>query len=150
MLNHRNIFQLMRHYIQWDDKLPSTRIIPIRHIVMVCYWSHWMMQDFFIHAKLYRILQNRKLEMVPKSTIDYIKYLETEMEADQSIKGRTIPTNCLYSSIESINWLLVRDIATVGTLQKGRSGHQLNFLTLKTERFLVQLLILKRRRRTFA
>ena len=44
------------------------------------------------------------------------------MEADQPIKGRTIPTNCLYTSIESTNWLLVRGITTVGTLQKGRSG----------------------------
>ena len=64
--------------------------------------------------------------MVPinylKSTIDCIKYLVTEMEADQPIKGRTIPTNCLYTSIESTNWLLVRGITTVGTLQKGRSG----------------------------
>ena len=57
-----------------------------------------------------------------KSTIDYIKYLVTEMEVDQPITGRTISTNRLYTSIESTNWLLDRGIATVGTLQKGRNG----------------------------
>ena len=56
-----------------------------------------------------------------KSTIDYVKYLVTEMEADRTITGRTISTNCLYTSIESTNWLLDGSIATIGTLQKGRS-----------------------------
>ena len=37
MLHHRNIFQLMRHYTQCYDKLPSANIIAISHIVMVCY-----------------------------------------------------------------------------------------------------------------
>ena len=44
------------------------------------------------------------------------------MEADQPILGRTISTNCFCTSIESTNWLLDRGIATVGTLQKGKSG----------------------------
>ena len=57
-----------------------------------------------------------------KSTIDYIKNLVTEMETDQPITGRTISTDCLYISIKSTNWLLDRGVATVGTLQKGRSG----------------------------
>ena len=35
-----------------------------------------------------------------KSTIDYIKYLVTEMEADQPITGRNISTNHPYTSIE--------------------------------------------------
>ena len=35
-----------------------------------------------------------------KSTIDYIKYLITEMKADQPITGRTISTGRLYTSIE--------------------------------------------------
>ena len=52
-----------------------------------------------------------------KSTIDYIKYLVTEMEAHQPITGRTISTDLLHTSIESTNWLLDRGIATVGTLQ---------------------------------
>ena len=56
-----------------------------------------------------------------KSNIDYIKYLVTKMEADQPITGITISTNCLYTSIESTNWLPDRGIATVATLQKGRS-----------------------------
>ena len=56
------------------------------------------------------------------STIDYIKYLVTEMEADQPIIGTTISTNRPYISTESTNWLLDRGIATVRTLQKGRSG----------------------------
>ena len=57
-----------------------------------------------------------------QSSIDYIKYLVTEVEADQSITGRTISTDRLYTSIESTNWFLDRGIATVGTLQKRRSG----------------------------
>ena len=44
------------------------------------------------------------------------------MEADQPITGRTISTYCLYASIDSTNQLLDCGIATVGTLQKGRSG----------------------------
>ena len=51
-VQHRNIFHLMRHYTQWDNKLPSTNRIPISHIVMVCYWSHWMVQDFLILTEL--------------------------------------------------------------------------------------------------
>ena len=50
-----------------------------------------------------------------KSTINYIEYLITEMEADQPITGRTISTDRLYTSIESTNWLLDCGIATVGT-----------------------------------
>ena len=46
MLHHRNIFNLIGHYTQWDKKLPSASITPISHIVMAYYWSHWMMQDF--------------------------------------------------------------------------------------------------------
>ena len=38
-----------------------------------------------------------------KSIIDYIKYLLTEMLADQLFTCRTISTNCLYISIESKN-----------------------------------------------
>ena len=67
-----------------------------------------------------------------KSTIDCIKYVVTEMDTDQSVTGRTISIDRLYTSIESANWLLYRGMAP------------------KTERFLVQLVILKRRRRTFA
>ena len=48
-----------------------------------------------------------------KSTIDCIKYLVTEMEADQPITGRTIPTDRLFTSIESTNCLLDQSIATV-------------------------------------
>ena len=84
------------------------------------------------------------------SAIDYIKYLVTEMEADQPITGRTISIDRLYTNIESTNWLLDRGTATVGTLQRGRSGIPSDLLTPKTERFLVQPVILKRRRRTFA
>ena len=57
-----------------------------------------------------------------KSTIEYIKYLVTEMEANQPITGRIISADHLYTSIESTNWLLDRGIATIGTLKKGRSG----------------------------
>ena len=37
-------------------------------------------------------------------------------------KRRTIFTDRLYTSIESKNWLLARDITTVRTLQRGRQG----------------------------
>ena len=57
-----------------------------------------------------------------KSTSDYIKYLLTDIKVDQPITGRTILTDLLYTNIDSTNWLLDRGIATVGTLQKGRSG----------------------------
>ena len=43
------------------------------------------------------------------------------MEADQPITDRITSTDSLYTSIESTNSLLDRSIATVGTLQKGRS-----------------------------
>ena len=84
-----------------------------------------MVQDFLIHTKLYRILQNRRCGDGPyylKSTINYIKHLVTKMEADQPITCRTISTDPLYASIGSTNWLLDCGIATVGTLQKGRTG----------------------------
>ena len=48
-----------------------------------------------------------------KSTIDYKKYLVTEMV--------TISTDRLNTSIKSTNCLPNRRIGTVGTLQKGRS-----------------------------
>ena len=63
MLHQRNTFQLIRRYTQWENKLPSASIVPIRHIAMVFYWIHSMIQDFLIHTKLYLILQNQKLEM---------------------------------------------------------------------------------------
>ena len=89
-----------------------------------------MMQDFLIHTNLHPMLQNRRPYYL-KSTIDYIKYLATKMEPDQSIIGRTISADRLFTSIESTNWLLDRDIAPVGTCQ------------------FVQLDIWKKRRRTF-
>ena len=44
------------------------------------------------------------------------------MDAYQPITGRTISTDRLYTSIEATDWLLDCGIATVGTLQKVRSG----------------------------
>ena len=84
------------------------------------------------------------------STIDYIKYLVTEIEADQPNTGITISTNHPYISIESTNWLLERGIATVRTLQKGRSGIPSELIAPKTKRFLVQFVNLKSRRKTFS
>ena len=54
-----------------------------------------------------------------KSTIDCIKYLVTEMDTDQSVTGRTISIDRLYTSIESANWLLYRGIATVAERESG-------------------------------
>ena len=62
------------------------------------------------------------------------------METDQSITGVTILTDCLYTSIEATNWLR--------TLQKGRSGIPAEHFDTQN-RFLVQLVILKRKRGTF-
>ena len=53
-----------------------------------------------------------------KSTIEYIKYLVTEMEANQPITGRIISADHLYTSIESTNWLLDRGIATAAEREK--------------------------------
>ena len=40
-----------------------------------------------------------------KAIIGYVKYLVQYMEKEQLIKRRTIPTECLYKSTESINRL---------------------------------------------
>ena len=56
------------------------------------------------------------------ATIDYVKYLVTETENTQTLKGRTISTDRLYTSIGMTNWLLDRKITIVGTVQKGRQG----------------------------
>ena len=58
------------------------------------------------------------------------------MEADQPITGKTISTDRLYTSTESINWLLDRGIATVGTLQKGRSGIRSDFFGTQNREIL--------------
>ena len=84
-----------------------------------------------------------------KSIIDFVKYLVTEMEADQPITGRAISIDCLYTSTESTNWLLVRGIATVGTLQKGRNKIPSDLFDTQ-DRFFVQLVIFEKRRKKFA
>ena len=71
------------------------------------------------------------------------------MEADQPITGRAISIECLYTSIESTNWPLVRGIATVGTSQKGRNKTPSDLFDTQN-RFFVQLFIFKRRRKKFA
>ena len=38
-----------------------------------------------------------------------------EISSNQSIKGRTTSTDRSYTSIESTQWLLEKDITTVGT-----------------------------------
>ena len=53
-----------------------------------------------------------------KSAIEYIKYLVTEMEADQPITGRIILADHLFTSIESTNWLLDHGIATAAEREK--------------------------------
>ena len=57
-----------------------------------------------------------------KSTIEYVKYLVTQTGNQQTLKGRTVSIDRLYTSIEQAEWLLERDITTVGTVQKGRIG----------------------------
>ena len=64
------------------------------------------------------------------------------MGADQPIIGRAISIECLYTSIESTNWPLVRGIATVGTSQKGRNKTPSDLFDTQN-RFFVQLFIFK-------
>ena len=52
-----------------------------------------------------------------KATVDYVNYLIQDMEKQQPTKGITISADHLYTSIQSANWLLARDIPTVETLQ---------------------------------
>ena len=102
MLHHWNIFQLMKHYTQWDTKLPSNSIISISHIVMVSFWSHWMMQDLTIHAKLYVCCKTEgwRWFLLLEVYIIYMKCLVTEMAADQPLTGRTISNGYLCTSID--------------------------------------------------
>ena len=50
------------------------------------------------------------------ATEDYVKYLVNEVEKDAGFKVRNISTDCSYTSVPLAEWLLDRDIATVGTL----------------------------------
>ena len=56
------------------------------------------------------------------STENYVKYLVNATEHDVSLKGRNISTDRLYTSIPLANWLLDRNITTVGTLNSNRIG----------------------------
>ena len=56
------------------------------------------------------------------ATEDYVKYLVNETEKDTSLQGRNISTERLYTSIPLANWLLDRNITTVGTLTTNRIG----------------------------
>ena len=57
-----------------------------------------------------------------KITINYVKYIVQDMKNQQLIKDRTTSINRLYTNIESANWLLDRDKATVETWPKERKG----------------------------
>ena len=56
------------------------------------------------------------------TTEDYVKYLVNETEKDTCLQGRNISTDRLYTSISLANWLLDRNITTVGTLNTNRIG----------------------------
>ena len=56
------------------------------------------------------------------ATIDYIKYQVTQTKNQINLKGRSISTDRLYTSIEPANWSLGQNIISVGTLQKDRVG----------------------------
>ena len=51
-----------------------------------------------------------------------VTYLLNEVEIHQSLKERNKSTDILYISISLANWLLSRDITTVGTLNTNRVG----------------------------
>ena len=53
------------------------------------------------------------------------------MEKQQSIKGKTILTDPLYTRIESANWLLAQDIIIVGILLKRTQGILSEFFDTK-------------------
>ena len=55
-------------------------------------------------------------------TENYVKYLVNEVEKHQSLKGRYICTDRLYTSIFLANWHLSRDITTIRTLNTNRDG----------------------------
>ena len=107
-------------YLSTDETLyPMRQQIPPNSIITICY---------IVVVCTYKVVPYAAKQKIGdghyylKSTIDYIKFLVTEIEADQPTTGRTISIDRLYTSIESTNWLLDRGIATVGTLQKGRRG----------------------------
>ena len=54
--------------------------------------------------------------------MDYVKYLVNGVEKDTSLKGRIISTDRLYTSVPLAEWLLDRDITTVGALNTVRIG----------------------------
>ena len=71
----------MRHYTQWDNKLLSARIISVSRIVMVLNDARF---PYTYKAVLYAAkLKAGDCPYYLKSTIDYIKYLVTEMVSDQ-------------------------------------------------------------------
>ena len=151
---HRwNIFQLMRHYTQWYNKLPSTSVIPINHIVLVCYWSHWMMQDFLINTKLYYMLQNQRLERWSLSLKVYNWLCKVfsnwngswsdyhrQNHLDQLSLHKYWVNKLAFTWLHCNNW----DIT-----EREEQNTIWPFWRPK-QRFLVQVVNLKRRRRTFA
>ena len=55
-------------------------------------------------------------------TQGYVEYLVTETMKDTNLKGRSISTDRLYTSVEQAEWLLERRITDVGTLLTNRIG----------------------------
>ena len=56
------------------------------------------------------------------SNYDYVNYFVQDMEKQQSMKGKISSTKRLYTSIQSVKWLLALNITAVRTLQKGSQG----------------------------
>ena len=54
------------------------------------------------------------------STADYLKNLVIRTKEQVRFDGRNISMDCLYTSFEIANWLLEKNIAIVGSVQKGR------------------------------
>ena len=57
-----------------------------------------------------------------RGTADTIKRLVTDLEKHTSLSGRNISYDRWYTSISPANWLLERNIITVGTLQANRKS----------------------------
>ena len=61
-------------------------------------------------------------EYYVKGTINYVKKLVTNFERYQSLRGRNISMDRLYTSFEVADWLLKKNITMIGTIMSNRVG----------------------------
>ena len=71
---------------------------------------------------------------------NYVKYLVNTTEKDISQKGQNISTDGQYTSISLANWLLERNLTTVGTVNTTRIGIPYKLKVILILRVLGQVL----------